>query len=390
MKPKDLLKKIGANREPSQEFRTKLKQSLVAYMKDNQPLPIETPFKKNGPAPYWRKALVISFAALVMVCVGTAGTVFAAQKTLPGDTLYGIKLAVDQMAVAISNSPNVRVAVADRRLAEVKQVLMDQPVPNDRSRADIQSALREYRSDLEGIVANMGAASSTSHGAVTNILQKTADNENDLEQMISNHENGALVQDLEDSLHSSAAFRNFMNGTGTATSASSTNIAPSALRFTEASSSLRNNVRHNNARYPGEISHRTSERSGAPTSTPAFATTTPWFGATSSSSVGQGEQENTSTFHDWHSDWRQASTSIPQTSTTSFTPTSSWQKETFMDRTSTAPRESVSGTQPFASSTHWTSSSTSPAWQNQQDKNDGQNDGGGDGDATGTRNKNDN
>ena len=144
MKSKEFFKKMRIRQEPSPEFRAKLRESLVAYMNNNPSLPKPTLVKSDGMF-LGRRALAISFASIMILFTGTIGTVFAAQKSLPGDALYGIKLAVDHISVAVSNSPELRISVADRRLAEVKEVLAAQPVPGGRSETDMQSALQQYQ-----------------------------------------------------------------------------------------------------------------------------------------------------------------------------------------------------------------------------------------------------
>lgn len=202
MKTKDFLKKTHIERNPSPEFQAKMRESLVGYMKNNPPLPHEAPVLHGPLTRFPRKALAISLASFMVLFAGTMGTVFAAQGTLPGDTLYGVKLAVDQLSIAVSNSPSVRMSVADRRLAEVKQALATQSDSSARAQADIQSALAQYQSNLQVIAAEMTASSSVS-SAVQNIIQKTTDNERDLEQMLSGKENVTIEQGLTDSLQSS-------------------------------------------------------------------------------------------------------------------------------------------------------------------------------------------
>ena len=279
MKTKDFLKKTHIEQNPSPEFRAKMRESLMAYMKNNPPVLHEAPVPR-GPLPIFpRKALVISFASFMVLFAGTMGTVFAAQGTLPGDTLYGVKLAVDQLSIAVSNSPNVRMSVADRRLAEVKQVLAAQPDASVRTQADIQSALAQYRSNLQVVAAEMNASSSAP-SAVQNIIQKTTDNERDLEQMISGNENATIVQGLADSLQSSektiaaanadledieygGAGHEGENYTDRETTSSTplaiSSAAPSAVLGIATSSPHRNDATNNVPSNGGEMGDRTLE-----------------------------------------------------------------------------------------------------------------------------------
>jgi hypothetical protein len=145
MKPKDFFKKIRDDRGPSEIFRDKLTRSLMEHMRTNplDPLPQKT-------SASWRKGLVVSFAVLVILFTGAIGTVFAAQQALPGDALYGIKLATDQLSIDITQSPAVRINVANRRIEEIKQALTAPSANTAPVQAGIQSALRQYQSVLQG------------------------------------------------------------------------------------------------------------------------------------------------------------------------------------------------------------------------------------------------
>lgn len=202
MKFRKIFNTIRRTQEPSEEFRTRLRESLVVYMKNNPPLPKATLVRNDKVLFPWHKALTISFAALLLLCTSAVGTVFAAQKSLPGDALYGVKLAVDQLSIAISNSPDTRIKIADRRLEEVKQVLEKQTNQNNRTETDIQNALGQYQSNLQNVIVAMNTTSSASStvSTVQNILQKTVDNEKDLEQLLSKNENEMVVQNLKSSL----------------------------------------------------------------------------------------------------------------------------------------------------------------------------------------------
>ncbi|MDR3581985.1 MAG: hypothetical protein P4L67_01785 [Candidatus Pacebacteria bacterium] len=153
MKPKKILKKIREGRGPSDEFRHELERSLRVYMKDNPPLP-DAELAAGGRVPAsgaWKfgKGVAAALATVLILCAGAVGTVFAAQQALPGDALYGIKLAADQLSVDITRSPAVRVNVANRRIDEIAQALAAPSANTGRVQEDIQSALQQYRSVLQ-------------------------------------------------------------------------------------------------------------------------------------------------------------------------------------------------------------------------------------------------
>ena len=227
MKLKEFFNKIRANQEPSREFHDKLKESLAVYMKSHPPLPKAT--FAIAPRRGLGRTLAVSFAALVILCTGATMTVSAAQKALPGDAFYGIKLAVDQLSVAIANSPEARINVADRRLAEVKQVLASQSGAGNLAEADVKIALQQYQSNLQEVMVSMSESSSTS-STVQGILQKTVENERDLEQMVRESSGTALNENLANSLQFSrqtveaahVALGDSSSGTGSDNSGSDT------------------------------------------------------------------------------------------------------------------------------------------------------------------------
>lgn len=166
MRPKDYFKKIRTERGPSDAFRSALRVSLMEYIKAN---PLELPIQEVvNAAGTWRKKMAIALATFAIVCTGAVGTVFAAQTALPGDTLYGIKLAADQLSVDITRSPAVRANVANRRIEEIKQVLSAQPVAseNSRTQADIQSALHQYQSVLQDVTAETDTTHANANTAI--------------------------------------------------------------------------------------------------------------------------------------------------------------------------------------------------------------------------------
>lgn len=91
--------------------------------------PLVSPFSS------WLMRGTASFASLVLVCVGTA---YAAQRSLPGDPLYSMKVNVVEDMIGLTKiDTNDRVAynlsLMERRLAELKtlSVAQDAPLPED-------------------------------------------------------------------------------------------------------------------------------------------------------------------------------------------------------------------------------------------------------------------
>ncbi|MBI4630293.1 MAG: hypothetical protein HY740_00960 [Chloroflexi bacterium] len=67
----------------------------------------------------------LSFAlALALIVVITSGTVLAANNSLPGDSLYGVKRGVEQMRAAVSpNDPALHIEFANERLNEARALI---------------------------------------------------------------------------------------------------------------------------------------------------------------------------------------------------------------------------------------------------------------------------
>lgn len=80
----------------------------------------------SQPAP-WRRRLVAVSAALAVTTGGAAATAVASTNALPGDTLYDVKRAVEQVQLALAPTELAKgeryLAIASTRLAEVQAML---------------------------------------------------------------------------------------------------------------------------------------------------------------------------------------------------------------------------------------------------------------------------
>jgi hypothetical protein len=84
----------------------------------------------------------------------------------------------------------------------VQQVLAAPSSQNAQTQADIQSALQQYRANLQGTISAINkenVASST----VQNVLQAATENQSVLKQIIAETATGTVAEYLKDSLHSS-------------------------------------------------------------------------------------------------------------------------------------------------------------------------------------------
>jgi hypothetical protein len=229
MNIKLFFKKIRDDRAPRQEFHDATKAALMAYMEKNPPAPKIVLMANRVPRGAWKNALAVSLAVIFIACTTAIGTVSAAQTALPGDALYGIKLAADQLSVAISNSPTVRVAVAARRLQEVKQALASPAPQSAQAQTDIKNALQQYQTDTRGALADIGSKNISTTTAQS-VIQQTAAGQDSIAQILSSkNATGTIVHDLERSLRSSA--RDIRSDMTSSASTSATSAATATLQY---------------------------------------------------------------------------------------------------------------------------------------------------------------
>jgi|GEM_PF-2143116 len=70
--------------------------------------------------------MTLTIALVVALLGATVGTAFAAEKSLPGDTLYPIKIASEQLTVALASAESntaVKLWIAERRTSEIEQLM---------------------------------------------------------------------------------------------------------------------------------------------------------------------------------------------------------------------------------------------------------------------------
>jgi hypothetical protein len=97
----------------------------------------------------------VTIAIVLALCAAGGGTVYAAQDSLPGDTLYQVKLGTEQVMMWLGDD----VAGAERALsfAERRMVEMEALVENERS-PDLELAVEKYGYAVSTTVAEMKRA----------------------------------------------------------------------------------------------------------------------------------------------------------------------------------------------------------------------------------------
>lgn len=113
--------KETAEVNPDPTFRRNAGIRLLNRISAGKQVPVSQ--KYTG---FFAKPFQLAFACLMVFLVGGAGTVFAAQSSLPTDTLYPVKQASEQTLLGLTPSPwkgEVALAIADRRADELKKLI---------------------------------------------------------------------------------------------------------------------------------------------------------------------------------------------------------------------------------------------------------------------------
>lgn len=111
---------------PTDDFRLALRNRLLAVGVVGV-----TPTPAIAPATPWRRRMVAASAVLAISTGGVAATAVASTDALPGDRLYQVKRAVEQVQLALAGSELDKakryLAIASTRLSEVRALLDRNP-----------------------------------------------------------------------------------------------------------------------------------------------------------------------------------------------------------------------------------------------------------------------
>ncbi len=127
----------GQEIRPSSAFKVRTRAQLYAHMEAH-------PRRRDSALfPIWRMALSLALSAAAFLITSTA----FAQAALPGQPLYGWKLASEQVWRAVSPDPvAVDLILADRRVAELEAVASD-PTLNAEALKNYQETLARLESE---------------------------------------------------------------------------------------------------------------------------------------------------------------------------------------------------------------------------------------------------
>jgi len=185
----------------------------------------------DSPAPLRWTFLFAAFrpAAFAMLCsaliiLGGGGATFAAQGALPGELLYPVKIATEQMQVALTPDTVQKTALelkfAGKRLDEVDQLITEQKAAPKAA----ETALTAYDQTLAKTQATLSSDQTKSVQIASLIDQATASNEKTIQALAEKatkdprHQN--LVKHLEDTgnqteMNGDAALLSIVSSTST-------------------------------------------------------------------------------------------------------------------------------------------------------------------------------
>lgn len=131
--------------EPRPEFAADLRSRLMlAAEAELVPAPVVTPARPQVRPPRRRERRLAAAAAALVLVGSAAGMATAAQRSVPGDPLYPLKLGMEQASVALHSSDAGKGAdllgQADTRLSEVQALVADGGTP-----ADIGATLQRFQ-----------------------------------------------------------------------------------------------------------------------------------------------------------------------------------------------------------------------------------------------------
>lgn len=109
-----------------------------------------------------------------LVTGGWVTTVSASYNSLPGDALYQVKLATENVQTTLASKPKetkLRAEFASRRAEEVKKIVKSN-IPKKEKKAKVAEAVKHLQNDLEQVKGNLeGMKKPTSASQTTSITQ---------------------------------------------------------------------------------------------------------------------------------------------------------------------------------------------------------------------------
>ncbi len=162
---------------PSAEFRERARQQLYAAQRDMS----TKAAKRRWISTVWQPAWAMSVAAALLVMIAGAGTVLAANNSMPDQPLYGVKHTVESARLLLTRSADAKAdlyaSLADQRVQEILYLAGKEDARRiERSTQDLGTYLNGIAEVSGGVPQTMmssskagGAESATgSQGAASN------------------------------------------------------------------------------------------------------------------------------------------------------------------------------------------------------------------------------
>lgn len=155
--PKKFLRKMSGL-PANEQFLKSLRGQLADYMKNTPPLiNIQNPEKLFETKSFNFKMPAV--LGLIVILLSGGATAFASQKSLPGETLYPVKLLTENIKLAVIFNPEEkiesRIALAKKRIEEIQTVISSaQPEREANKTSDLKSALNNFNLQFEKILSD--------------------------------------------------------------------------------------------------------------------------------------------------------------------------------------------------------------------------------------------
>lgn len=110
---------------------------------------------------FWRvprmflRPVIAAVSALVLVFSGSIATVSAAQGSLPGDTLYPVKIGLEKVQIKLASSPRkkaeLEIAFAGKRIAEIKQIIAKEANGSPTVASRVNEAIGHFNTSINDV-----------------------------------------------------------------------------------------------------------------------------------------------------------------------------------------------------------------------------------------------
>lgn len=147
---------------PTSDEKNLVRGNILAFMEEN-------PYKIGDRAPFWNfmanpfKAYGANIAVLSVVLVSFVVTGAAAEKSLPGDLLYPVKIYINEpvsstMAFSKTKKAELKVKYAERRMQEAEKLAVSGKL-DEKTQEEIKKQLKSNADDAVKNISNLANGS---------------------------------------------------------------------------------------------------------------------------------------------------------------------------------------------------------------------------------------